>query len=597
MILIVVITGLNLAGPATAQDAAGGRLDLAQQSSYVTADGSMSLVLDWAGPPDPALEFVVTIHGRLTNESDVDGPPGDVLNRTEPVRLIDLPRNEVGQLVAEIPIRSFTPGNEGENRVYIKDAGVYPITAEVRGPEGPVSSLVTHLIRLPTETAEAGLLPISLVLVVSSADGLTLPEAVTLLAKHPKVALTTLLDSGILTQLNGDPELADQFRQALDGRPVLAMPRLDLDPSALAEIDQGQLYQSNIEQTRRDLDALGLSTPLDVLPVDGPLTIEGARLLLDLGIELVLDVGSAPRAEGFLEVDGSTLRVLQIDEQLRDRSPSETGAIIRAHQLLARLAIRFETDRSRVVLGGAGSANASVAGLDVVLSGIDQLGLLEAVTLTAQVAESFPIRPSERSAQDLRSVADDIAAATSALSTYRSFFVAGGLSPTTLHDDLLASLSRDLNPDNRRRAIESVADATSDALDVIELPENQSVTLAAQTSPIPITIDNRSAGTRTIMLRFASDKLDVVGSDQPFDVAPGTSSIDIQVVARSVGLSPLDVIVLTPDGSHELARTRFQVRSTAVPGRGMLLSSTGLALLLGWWANSIRKTRRVEPRG
>ena len=42
---------------------------------------------------------------------------------------------------------------------------------------------------------------------------------------------------------------------------------------------------------------------------------------------------------------------------------------------------------------------------------------------------------------------------------------------------------------------------------MIELPENQSVTLAAQTSPIPITIDNRSAGTRTIMLRFASDKL------------------------------------------------------------------------------------------
>ena len=113
-------------------------------------------------------------------------------------------------------------------------------------------------------------------------------------------------------------------------------------------------------------------------------------------------------------------------------------------------------------------------------------------------------------------------------------------------------------------------------------------------SLIPLAIHNDASGGRNVMLRFESDKVEVPADGTVLTVGPGAFSFDIDVIARSVGLSPMDVVILTPDGRRELARTRFQVRSTAVPGLGFLLSGAALGMLALWWSRSILRSRRSK---
>ena len=79
-------------------------------------------------------------------------------------------------------------------------------------------------------------------------------------------------------------------------------------------------------------------------------------------------------------------------------------------------------------------------------------------------------------------------------------------------------------------------------------------------------------------------------------VEPGTSSVDVNVEVRSLGLSPLEVSIWTPDGKQQLALTTFEVRSTAVPGLGLLLSAIGIVLLCSWWwvDNRRRSKERIH---
>lgn len=74
----------------------------------------------------------------------------------------------------------------------------------------------------------------------------------------------------------------------------------------------------------------------------------------------------------------------------------------------------------------------------------------------------------------------------------------------------------------------------------------------------------------------------------------GVSTIDIDLQALSLGQSPLQVTILTPDETTELARTQFAVRSTAIPGLGLLLSAAALVFLFGWWIVTWTRTRALR---
>lgn len=588
-LVLALITSL-VGSPATAgqnQD-----FGLAGQSVFVTAEGSLMLWLNWSGSVgNPDLTASVVVHQRVESQDDLRAQPGDILNRSAEVPIAELPRDAAGHLILDVGIRSFAGGDDS---VLVPDAGVYPVTVQLRDNGEVIRSLRTNMVRLPTETAEIGLLPVSVLLPVSSADGLDLAGAATLLERHPSLPISVLLGPGVVGQLLDDPTLADRLRSALNGRKVIALPELSLDPSALASIGQGGLYARAIENSNQDLAALGLEPLPGVLPIDVPLTVDGASLLLDLGYDQIIDVGAVPQPGGVLTADGRNLQIIQVADDLSAEfngpgEPAEQG-----HRLVARLAIRHETDRSPVLLGGDDLSQANPISLDIVLASLDQAGLLEAIDLRDTAASGLTVRPSESASQDLRPLETDVIRTLSLIDTYDTFHVSGGLNPSLLREELVGAMSRDLNPESRQQAVDQLVSNVNGSLDVISLPDPETVTLAAQNSVLTLTIENGAPGPRAVLLRFQSDKLTVDQNNLVIELPPGSSTIDIDIETRSVGETPLEMVLLSPDEQHELARTKIQVRSTAIPGLGMLLSATALVFLLIWWGRSIIRTRREQ---
>ncbi len=168
---------------------------------------------------------------------------------------------------------------------------------------------------------------------------------------------------------------------------------------------------------------------------------------------------------------------------------------------------------------------------------------------------------------------------------------AGHSHPSWFENGLLSALGRDRNPSDRLRSVAQIQEQLSAAFAVIEFRNDQSVTLTAQRLSIPLTIANNSDGDRAIRLAFDSDKVEVDEDGTIITLAPGVTTLDITVEARSLGLSPLGVTASTPDGARLLSETRLQVRSTAIPGLGLLLSGAALTFLICWWVLSIARSR------
>ena len=180
------------------------------------------------------------------------------------------------------------------------------------------------------------------------------------------------------------------------------------------------------------------------------------------------------------------------------------------------------------------------------------------------------------------------------LATYAASYVSGPRPPSDYLLDLTKATALDLDAGQRAAAVRVVRNELRAAIQVVTLPGDQSVTMAARTAPIPLAIESSAPGPRRVVLRFRSDSL-VTAEELAIELPPGSSVIDVEVEARSLGTSPLAVTVLTPDGQQVLATTQFRVRSTAVPGLGLLLSVAGLIMLAAWWYVSIRRGRADDP--
>ena len=570
-----------------------GSLTLLEQSYFTAADGNFSVRLGWSGPITPDLTVSTIIRGKVSRESQL-GADTAVLNRLEPIPLITL-RQPDGSLKVEFSIRSFQQsGAEANGRILIPDPGVYPVVIEIRDPVGSIASIETYLVRLGTETAEIDLLSVSVILPVSSADGLGLDDVIGILERHPAFPLTVLLETGVVSELLDDPTSAERLHTALGDRTLIVGSGLDLDPSALAEVDQGVLYSRALRASRTALDEIGLRASDTTLPVDPVLTIEGAELLRSLGVTTVFNADSG--SSGVIATSSGNLRIARIDEELTALLTTRTESVAAAHLLIARLALRAETDITPVLIGGTALRQASSEAIEILLQAQEQVGVLEPASLDefSDLSPPLTIRAVENPAQDLAPVADLIGDTLQLIESYRTFHAAGPNQPRVYETGLYAALGRDRNPDDRLRAIEQVGDQIRESFEVITIRDGQSMTLTARHLTVPLSIENTSFGDRMVQLRFTSDKVEVEEDGQVFVIPPGSTTLDINVEARAIGLSPLDVEAYTPDGAQLLSNTQLQIRSTAIPGLGLLLSGAALAFLVSWWIVSIGRTRALK---
>jgi hypothetical protein len=433
---------------------------------------------------------------------------------------------------------------------------------------------------------------------VAPAEGITLLDAQQLLTTHPDLPLTVLLGDGVITQLQEDAGLVDSFAAALGDRPLVASPIVDLDPSALAAIDRIELYESALDKTTTQLADLGLTTDPNIAVVSRQLTAVGAQALVDLGFEVVVDASISPAPSGYVTADGERLHLLRYDDPISGVFSEFSTGVIQSNEALARLVVRGQFNRSPVVIGGSVLGPRPTQGLNVFFHALARAGAPEPVLLPQAAVSTFERRPAEHPNQDLEPVADVVTDINSLLGQYESMYSGGGTTTEEYLLQLQSALALSRNPLDRQRSLTVLAESLSRELDVISLPDAQPVTMAAREGAIPLIVESRASGPRLIMLRFRSDRVNVKQDSKLLIVEPGTSSIDVEVEARSLGASLLAVSVWTPDGERVLATNQFQVRSTAVPGLGLLISMAALVFLILWWYVDYRRSsaKRVEEK-
>lgn len=594
-------------------------LEVVGQSTFVAADGSFGI--DIAVSPADQLwlsaenyELSVTLFGLLESEAEVDEPLAQPLNRLPSIPLGNLVPSEHGVIHIDVPVRSGAEFDD-QQRVLLPRPGVYPISIELRTETGPITSTRTHMVRLPQVTNEdsgagdgnsadgagddglasepSGPVPVAVVLNVSTAEGLTLPDVLELLTNHPTIPLTVVLQEGVTNVLRANPELAGGFVAAMAGRPVMAVPTIDLDPSALAEIDQQALFFESHRSTNLELKRLGLTVADGLTVLDAPLTQDGASVMADLDLQGILDTESQASGVGRLETGRSRLQIFRIDRELSRILGGGDNGPHRANRILAKLTLRSEVDDAPVVLGGDGLGVDPRRSIDAFLRALSQPGAPQPILLS-DAGGGPSIRRAERPEQDLLPVADLLLEAQELLVTFDGFHNGGGNTPDFYRQQILAGLTRQRNPTDRQRALTTLMAQMRNDMAVVELHEGQPVTLAAREAPIPILLDSDAVGPRNVMLRFDSDKVVADHDRQIITIQPGTSSINVELQARSLGISPLEVSVWTPDGETQLAATRFEIRSTAIPGFGLLVSIGAVCLLGAWWVVDAKKRRASE---
>ncbi len=618
----LALLGAATAGGLSPSRAAGQGIEpqptvrIVSQTTFVPADGAIELLVEVDGVDGLAIrpgavgaeadagndvgpELSVTFFGRLETENQVDLPPSQPLNRLPGITLDRAPRTPEGQVRLMIPIRSGSSFDD-QDRVLLPEPGVYPLTVELRDADGPLASARTHLVRQPIETADEPAqapVEVGVVLHVTSAEGLSVEQAAALLTQHPTVPLTVVLDTGLVNRLRAEPETAATLAAALGGRPVLTAPTIDLDPSALAEIGHGDLYLTAAEADRRALADLGLQPAVGQALLSAPLTDAGLAVLRREGVDAVLDLGDRFLGTGVIDGQGRAIEVIRTDADLNrilrgDDPPAmvETGPH-RANRVLARLSLRREVDDQPVVIGGPALGVDPAPALTAFLAALSQPGAPRPIPLSA-VRGGPNLRTAERPQQDLSPVAGLVDGLRDRLVTYESFHLGGGTDPDDYRQRLVGALTRQRNPDDRLQALTLIANQLRADLGTIHIHQPQPVTLAARSASIPLVVDNTSAGPRHVLLEFRGDRVVSPDDGRLLLVQPGTSSIDIEVEARSLGVSPLEVVAWTPDGSVELTRARFEIRSTAVPGLGLLVSIGALGLLGLWWIVDHRRRRR-----
>ena len=158
----------------------------------------------------------------------------------------------------------------------------------------------------------------------------------------------------------------------------------------------------------------------------------------------------------------------------------------------------------------------------------------------------------------------------------------------------LSSGSTQLTPAQREAYLAGVEADLQGQLSQITALGQQTVTLTSASGKIPFSISNALDYPVRVSLNFQSPKLHFVNGNQQVVTIPAgqPAHLTIPVTVRASGAFPMQVTITSPDHGLAITHTRFDVRSTAISGIGLILTvAAGLFLAL-WWIRHARDTRR-----
>jgi hypothetical protein len=535
--------------------------------------------------------------------------------------------------------------------IRITEPGAYPLVARLENAEGEdLDELVVQLVRLPATSPDAPP-AVALAVVVPFAvpqalrpDGTRPLAAVELdrlaslvkaLTDHSEVPITVAPSPETLDALavtDGGTELLEVLAGSLADRAVA--------PSPWARIDFGDWFASSLDtEVDRQLVAgtLSIEGRLGVSPDGSPWLVDESvddlalAALIDRGVSFVVipdhltrpttadpseTVASIPPRAFELSTANVGVPAVAVDSALSERL-SEPDPVLAVNLLLAEITVIGAQDPQVGQALAVTLPTEATAALDPLLASLSAAasrpGAAPAVVpvttaslpastvrgrgddgtrddldgpLTARALATAPGQAIPNYAGDLRRTATNLAALTTMVSIDSQRLAL----PASL---LLASGDRTLAAPQQAALLDAAESSIAGSTDAISVPELGAVTLTSTEGTVPLTIDNALDEPVDVALELVADKLDLPdGSELTTTLAPGSNRVEVPVSARATGAFPLEVTVRSPDGVLVLDRARTTVRSTAVPGLGLVLSIGAGLFLAAWWATHWRRARR-----
>ena len=617
------------------------QLSLVHQTAFVGPNGTFTVEVATGDlPANSKLNLV--IYNAITSRSRLDRTiAGEQLGSA----LFSTPSTSIAANSASttlpLPINDQWPAPEGGT--VLSTSGVYPVLIEATAANGSrLDSIVTHLLRLPSVTSPTTPLALAATVVVdapltvssdgspqlSTADLTRANDQFRIMSSFATTPLTLAATPFVVQALadagNSSARPDSQFRQ------TLSRPYVPIDSGSLMAGGRGSLIEQEYAAADTILAAAFEAAPdhktMVLDPSVSPAALDqlakmGTRSVVlqssQLRSSIVADESSVLTNRFLLEGEsGTSFAAMANDDTTSSRFVLTSDPILGAHHALAELMMLHEeqpgANRGVAVTIPAATDTAAftefLKGLSTT-TGASSGSLGNSVIQPVTLDELFT-RTGVATASQKPIVRNWTSNEPTELGTYgtlleqaqwnllglRSLLPEGNELIAPIERTVLASAETTLDPTDRE-AILSNADAQLDSLtSAISLPTSQKVTLTSSSGKIPLVITNTLPVEALVEISVSSPKLEFPeGTTYEIALSPSsTTRTDIAVTTRASGAFPLDVEIASSGGGLLVARSRIDVRSTAISGFGLFVSILAGLFLLVWWGRHFRHTRRAR---
>jgi hypothetical protein len=156
-------------------------------------------------------------------------------------------------------------------------------------------------------------------------------------------------------------------------------------------------------------------------------------------------------------------------------------------------------------------------------------------------------------------------------------------------------MSTGLSLSEAEAVFDDVETGIDDLRAAVGQPETFPITIGSREADIPVRIDNASSTPLTVVIRLSAEKLAVPGGDQTTVLAPNViTETAVPVIARSNGVFPVTIEVVTPAGNPLGEPVQFTARVNNLTGLGRVVTVGAALVLISWWFSYYRRKRRRQ---
>lgn len=513
--------------------------------------------------------------------------------------------------------------------------GVYPVEVELTHLSSGETSILTKLTTFLTYASQPSSRPlrVALVMAMTAASGSPAHASSTRLEAyravlnnlhlHTDIASTLVVGGGLVDASKSSgaigQSLLDAFRNLTSIAPsseVLADSYVPVDPGSLVTGFGESALRRQFASSSTTLTDAHITAKVNAYVTETAISSQGAIDVAQSGRDVLIvprsDLSSSQYANtttsgpftiALSKSVGSTRSIVTLasDEIAKNDFDVSKGGAWSAMRLLADLALTYferpNTSSTRGIVIEPPATWMPTRSFDQSLfDGLATSPLLSSVTVDQYLSEVSPAG-SRRiigagAVPPSHSIAAQVASQSARVDAFASALRPGVTAIIALRSDIMGSQDVRLNASGVHQSLLASEHALDEELMKVRFAEH-SITLTARTGYIPISIDSTAPYQIDATLRVSGDRFVFRGRHVfALHLDHTSTTVRVDVVARSSGELPLSVTLVTPSGTLVIASSQVSVRSTATSSVGVILTVAALAILLAWWAKTAATRRR-----